>query len=114
MSNWVYVCEAEDIDIEDILRFDHNQQTFCIYRLEDGFYATDGICTHESVHLEEGLVMDGEIECPMHQGIFDINTGKYTPLIALVQATNVNIVNSPLLDFANSNIKSLKVIQSIS
>ena len=76
LENWVYVCEAEDIDIEDILRFDHNQQTFCIYRLEDGFYATDGICTHESVHLEEGLVMDGEIECPMHQGIFNIKTGK--------------------------------------
>ena len=51
-------------------------KTYCIYSLEDGYYATDGICTHESVHLEEGLVMDGEIECPMHQGIFDIKTGK--------------------------------------
>ena len=30
-------------------------KTFCIYRIEDGFYATDGMCTHEDVHLEDGL-----------------------------------------------------------
>ena len=28
------------------------------------------------MHLEEGLVTDDEIECPMHQGIFNIKTGK--------------------------------------
>ena len=36
----------------------------------------DGICTHEAVHLEDGLVMDDEIECPMHQGIFNIKSGE--------------------------------------
>ena len=34
------------------------------------------MCTHEEVHLEDGLVTDDEIECPMHQGIFNIKTGK--------------------------------------
>jgi len=75
-TKWIYVCEKDEIDLEDLRRFDQDDKTFCIYHLEDGFYATDGICTHESVHLEEGLVMDGEIECPMHQGIFDIKTGR--------------------------------------
>ena len=75
-DNWLYVCEKSDIELEDIRRFDYKDKTFCIYHIEEGFFATDGICTHESVHLEEGLVMDGEIECPMHQGIFDIKTGK--------------------------------------
>jgi 3-phenylpropionate/trans-cinnamate dioxygenase ferredoxin component len=76
LDNWIFVSETDSIDVEDIVRFDHLDNTYCIYRLEDGFYATDGICTHESVHLEEGLVMDGEIECPMHQGIFNIKTGE--------------------------------------
>ena len=75
-DNWLLVTSNQDIEIEDIIRFDHENNTYCIYRLEDGFYATDGICTHESVHLEDGLILDGEIECPMHQGIFDIKTGK--------------------------------------
>jgi 3-phenylpropionate/trans-cinnamate dioxygenase ferredoxin component len=76
LVNWIFVSETNDIEVEDIIRFDHQDDTYCIYRLEDGYYATDGICTHESVHLEEGLVMDGEIECPMHQGIFNIKTGE--------------------------------------
>ena len=75
-NNWIEVGETNNIELEDIVRFDYQGKTYCIYKLEDGFYATDGICTHEAVHLEDGLVMDGEIECPMHQGIFNIKTGK--------------------------------------
>ena len=74
-SNWVEVCPETEIEMEDLKRFDHGNKTFCIYKLDDGFYATDGICTHEDVHLEDGLVTDDEIECPMHQGIFNIKTG---------------------------------------
>jgi len=74
--NWIEVCEESEIEIDDLKRFDYDNKTFCIYKLEDGFYATDGICTHEAVHLEDGLVMDDEIECPMHQGIFNIKSGK--------------------------------------
>jgi len=74
-ENWQLVKGTAEMDIEDIIRFDYNNKTYCVYKLEDGFFATDGICTHEAVHLEEGLVMDGEIECPMHQGIFDIKSG---------------------------------------
>ena len=76
MENWIYVCEKSDIDFEDLKRFDYKDQTFCIYHIKDGFFATDGMCTHEDVHLEDGLVTDNEIECPMHQGIFNIKSGK--------------------------------------
>ena len=75
-KNWIFVRTTKNIEEEDIIRFDNENKTYCIYLLADGFYATDGMCTHENVHLEDGLVMDGEIECPMHQGIFDIKTGE--------------------------------------
>ena len=76
MSEWVYACNKNEIEFEDLIRFDHDNRTFCIYNIKDGFYATDGICSHEEVHLEDGLVSDDEIECPMHQGIFNIKTGE--------------------------------------
>lgn len=60
-ENWQHVGETDNMDVEDILRFDHKDKTYCIYKLEDGFYATDGVCTHEAVHLEDGIVVDGEI-----------------------------------------------------
>tara|TARA_Y100000590_G_scaffold348099_1_gene398953 strand:+ start:777 stop:1088 length:312 start_codon:yes stop_codon:yes gene_type:complete len=76
MSEWIFVCEKDDIDFEDLKRFDYANKTYCIYSIKEGFFATDGMCTHEDVHLEDGLVIDNEIECPMHQGIFNIKTGK--------------------------------------
>ena len=36
----------------------------------------DGLCTHEQAHLCDGLVMDHVIECPMHNGRFDIRNGR--------------------------------------
>jgi anthranilate 1,2-dioxygenase large subunit len=38
--------------------------------------ATHNICTHALALLSEGWVEDGKIECPLHQGQFDICTGK--------------------------------------
>jgi 3-phenylpropionate/trans-cinnamate dioxygenase ferredoxin subunit len=75
-DGWVDACATDDIDEEDVIRFDHNGRTFAIYRSDDNrFYATDGLCTHEKVHLADGLVMGPIIECPKHNGRFDYRTG---------------------------------------
>ncbi len=42
----------------------------------DGYFASDGICTHEDERLEDGIVIDNVIECPLHQGRFDLRTGE--------------------------------------
>jgi 3-phenylpropionate/trans-cinnamate dioxygenase ferredoxin component len=76
MSDWVEACSADDVDAEDVIRFDHGGKTFAIYRSpDDKYFATDGLCTHEKIHLAEGLVMDNIIECPKHNGRFDYTTG---------------------------------------
>ena len=76
MDGWVDACAAEDIEPEDVIRFDHGERSFAIYRSpEDGYFATDGHCTHEKAHLADGLVMDHLIECPKHNGQFDYRTG---------------------------------------
>ena len=38
-------------------------------------YATDNVCTHASASLCEGFLDGFEIECPLHQGRFDVRTG---------------------------------------
>ncbi|WP_350333236.1 non-heme iron oxygenase ferredoxin subunit [Coralliovum pocilloporae] len=75
-ENWVRACATDDIDEEDVIRFDHDGQTFAVYNTPSGFYATHGMCTHEEQHLEDGLVIDDVIECPLHQGRFHIPTGE--------------------------------------
>lgn len=76
--NWHRVCAADDIDEEDVIGFDCDGRTFAVYNTEHGFFASDGLCTHEAQHLSEGLVMGDIIECPLHQGRFHIPTGKAT------------------------------------
>ncbi len=77
MADWIDACAAEDVEEEDLLRFDHGERTFCIYRAPDGtVFCTDGLCTHEKVHLSDGLVMGHEIECPKHNGVFDYRNGE--------------------------------------
>jgi 3-phenylpropionate/trans-cinnamate dioxygenase ferredoxin component len=74
---WVDVCGVEEIDKEDVVRFDHQGQTYAIYRSPgDTFHATEGICTHENAHLADGLVMGDLIECPKHNGRFNYKTGE--------------------------------------
>lgn len=76
MSKWIEVCGVDDIDQEDVIRFDQGSRTFAVFRSpDDKYYATDGLCTHEKIHLADGLVMDDIIECPKHNGRFDYRTG---------------------------------------
>lgn len=76
MSVWVVACAVDDIDPEDVIRFDHGGKTYAVYRSAKGeVFATDGLCTHEQVHLADGLVIDDTIECPKHNGRFNYRTG---------------------------------------
>lgn len=77
MPNWVRACGANDVEAEDLVRFDYGDRTFAVYRSpDDEYFCTEGLCTHEQVHLADGLVMDYEIECPKHNATFDYRTGE--------------------------------------
>jgi Na(+)-translocating NADH:ubiquinone oxidoreductase F subunit len=72
----VQVCMAADLRRADAVRFDHERKTYALYRDEDGkLFATDGLCTHGNTHLADGLVKDGMIECPKHNGRFNLVDG---------------------------------------
>jgi 3-phenylpropionate/trans-cinnamate dioxygenase ferredoxin subunit len=77
MSQWIAACDVADVDQDDLVPFRHDGADYAIYRsLDDRYFATDGHCTHERTLLCEGLVMDGVIECPKHNGRFDYTTGQ--------------------------------------
>jgi 3-phenylpropionate/trans-cinnamate dioxygenase ferredoxin subunit len=76
MSSWIDAAALDDIDDEDVKRFDHAGKTYALYHVDGKVYASDGLCTHEHVHLCDGLVMEHVIECPKHNGRFDIRDGR--------------------------------------
>ncbi|MEC0266269.1 MULTISPECIES: MocE family 2Fe-2S type ferredoxin [Paenibacillus] len=76
-DEWIEACRADEIEQEDVIRFDYSERSFAIYRTDrNDYYATEGFCTHGKFHLSEGLVMGNIIECPKHNGRFDVITGQ--------------------------------------
>ena len=39
MAEWIHACACDDIEIEDLVRWDHGTRTFAIYNTGDGFFA---------------------------------------------------------------------------
>lgn len=74
---WIDACSTDDISAEDVIRFDRGSRTFAIYQNHEGeFFCTDGLCTHEEIHLADGLVMENTVECPKHSSIFNFASGE--------------------------------------
>ncbi|HTL52507.1 MAG TPA: fatty acid desaturase [Planctomycetota bacterium] len=76
VDGWIEICASSFLKPEHALRVDHDGKTYALYRIaEGGLYATDGICTHGKTHLADGFVKGTLIECPKHNGRFDIRDG---------------------------------------
>jgi apoptosis-inducing factor 3 len=52
--------------------------SIALFRLGDEIHATSGSCTHAQAALADGFVEpdDGTVECPLHQALFDVRTGR--------------------------------------
>jgi nitrite reductase/ring-hydroxylating ferredoxin subunit len=77
MSDWQEVAMVEDVPEGGTLRVDYGSAPVCLYNVGGQIYATDDNCSHGQASLADGfLIDDTQIECPLHQGTFDIRTGK--------------------------------------
>jgi nitrite reductase/ring-hydroxylating ferredoxin subunit len=72
----IEVCRTEDVAAGTALRVTVENLELAVYNLDDGFYVTDDHCTHGPGSLSDGLIEGGQVECPVHGGIFDIRTGR--------------------------------------
>lgn len=75
-ENWVDVSAQDDVPQEDVLGVEAQGRDIALYSVEGQVYASDGICTHGHARLCDGFLEGYEIECPLHQGRFDIRNGR--------------------------------------
>jgi nitrite reductase/ring-hydroxylating ferredoxin subunit len=61
---------------------EHGAHEILVVALGQEIFAIGNICSHAEVWLDEGDLHPetGEIECPMHEGRFDLRTGRATAL----------------------------------
>ncbi|WJJ92743.1 non-heme iron oxygenase ferredoxin subunit [Neopusillimonas aromaticivorans] len=95
MTQWVDVLAADDVPDDDVVGVQAGGRDLAIYGVEGNVFATDNICSHGNARLCDGFLEDFEIECPLHQGRFDIRNGKAMcePLTEDIRAYPVKIEN---------------------
>ncbi len=96
---WIDVAGKDDVTKDDVVGIDINEKSIALYQVEGEIYATDNICTHGNARLCDGFLEGHEIECPLHQGKFDIRNGKAmcAPLTEDIRIYPVKIENGRVL-----------------
>ncbi len=72
----ILIGEVDDIEVGSVENFEFDDTNFAIYRLESGFFATQGNCScAERPLLSEADVDGEELECPSCGNTFSIVSG---------------------------------------
>lgn len=53
-------------------------QAVALFHVDGCVYATQDTCTHGNASLVDGYLIGDEVECPLHQGMFNVRTGQAT------------------------------------
>jgi naphthalene 1,2-dioxygenase system ferredoxin subunit len=75
---WHDVASLDDFAASDAIAVNAGPRQIAIYLVDGAVFATDNRCTHGDARLCDGFIEGHEIECPHHQGRFDIRTGAAT------------------------------------
>jgi naphthalene 1,2-dioxygenase system ferredoxin subunit len=75
---WTDALSADELPNNDVWPVVVAGRDIAIYTVGDQVYATDNLCTHGHARLCDGFLEGHEIECPLHQGKFDVRDGKPT------------------------------------
>jgi len=76
--NWIDALGASELPADDVIGLAVAGYDIAIYTVGDAIYATDNTCTHGQARLCDGFLDGHEIECPLHQGKFDVRDGRPT------------------------------------
>jgi len=80
LTEFVKVANVADLAPNEMRTVKIDQEYVFIARLGDEYFALDGFCSHADGFLADGYLHENlcEIECPIHEGAFDLRTGEVT------------------------------------
>ena len=92
---WRSVLSADAIGEDEIVGLKIDGRDVAVCRHDGAYHAFHNICTHQHALLSDGYVEDGCVECPLHQGRFDVRTGQATgaPVTVPIKVFPVKVVD---------------------
>lgn len=94
MADWYDIGAMGIVDEGEVVAISAGGKPLALFFLNGEYHALYDLCTHGEARLSDGYVEDGCIECPLHQGMFEICSGKPTkaPAIEAVRHFKVRTV----------------------
>jgi naphthalene 1,2-dioxygenase system ferredoxin subunit len=92
-EQWHDLMPEDELPHNDVWAFEVAGHDIALYGIKGEPYATDNLCTHGYARLCDGFLDGYEIECPLHQGRFDVRDGRPTcaPVTEAVKTYPVRI-----------------------
>lgn len=80
-KQWYDLIAVNELNTEWMVPASLGRRQFAVYQVKGEVYITRSQCTHAAAELCDGYLQDYQVECPLHQGCFDIRTGEalYAP-----------------------------------
>lgn len=75
MSHWIDVAAEADLFEGAGIAVAPGGHDIAVFKLEDGVYAINNVCSHGNAKLCDGFVDGYHVECPFHQALFDVRDG---------------------------------------
>ncbi len=76
MADFVRVAVVGDIPQGEMLIVQLNGDDVVLANVDGEIYAFGGECTHRGASLGDGVLEGTAVECPLHQGRFNVKTGE--------------------------------------
>lgn len=95
MTQWTDVAAEADLFDGAGIAVSPEGHDIALFKLEDGVYAIDNVCSHGNAKLCDGFVEGHQVECPFHQALFDVRDGTVQcgPATEAVKSWPVKIEN---------------------
>lgn len=94
-EQWIDAAALDAVPEGDVIGIRVAGKEIALYEVEGEIYATDNLCTHGAARMSDGFLEGREIECPLHQGRFDVCSGQAmcAPLTENIRTYPVRIEN---------------------
>jgi nitrite reductase/ring-hydroxylating ferredoxin subunit len=69
------LCAIGDVEEDVPFRAEVDGFAYAVFQVGDMYFVTADMCSHGPGLLSDGYVDGFDIECPFHQGRFDLRTG---------------------------------------
>ena len=80
LKEFVRAATKSDVPENGMISVNVDGNDILLARIGDDFFATEDWCTHAAGMLHEGYLHADtcEVECPIHEGYFDLRSGEAT------------------------------------